>query len=100
MKNKLNSVIIQGVSLEELTSLIAETIESKLNRLKSPPSENIDYLTRKETADLLRISLPTLHLYTRNGQLKGYKISSKILYKRDEIEASLVEIEALKYKRA
>jgi excisionase family DNA binding protein len=100
MKNTTNSVLIQSVSLEELASFISNTIETKLETVKHPTKKPLEYLTRKETAELLRISLPTLNELTKKGTLQGYRISSRVLYKRDEIEDSLTEIETLKYRRA
>ncbi len=50
------------------------------------------YLTRKETADLLKISLPTLNDYTKKGKLIGYRLGSRVLYKESEIHANLQKI--------
>jgi len=57
------------------------------------------YLTRKEVAELLSISLPTLNEYTKTGKLKGFRIGGRVLYCANEIQNSLTEIEALKYRR-
>lgn len=53
-----------------------------------------EFLTRNETARLLKISLPTLHDWTRTGKLKSYRISSRLRYRRSEV------IEALEGRQA
>jgi excisionase family DNA binding protein len=62
------------------------------NERKSP------YASRHELSKALTISLPTLHTLTNNGTLKGYRIGGRILYKWDEVDAALVEIQSNKYK--
>jgi excisionase family DNA binding protein len=59
--------------------------------------EQITFLTRSETADLLRITLPTLHNWTKDGLLPSYKIGGRVLYKRKEVFDSL-ELKASKGK--
>lgn len=49
------------------------------------------YLTRGEVAKFLKISLPTLHRYTRDSILKSYRIGGKIRYKLVEVEEALKE---------
>lgn len=58
------------------------------------------FITRKEAADLLKISLPTLNKRTKDGNLSAYRIGSRVLYKRSEILESLNKVEPLKYRRA
>jgi hypothetical protein len=47
------------------------------------------YMSRKEVAQLLHITLATLHDWTKLGLLNSYKISHRVLYRSDEIEESL-----------
>jgi len=49
---------------------------------------------------LLHISLPTLEKLTKEGTLPGYKIGSRILYKKEEIDNRLSSIQTAKYRRA
>lgn len=100
MTKQENSVLVHGITFEALKDLISETINTNLKSLASPSPKSLDYLTRAQTAELLHISLPTLSDFTKRGYLKGYKISTRVLYKRDEIEQSLTEIQSQKYRRA
>lgn len=65
-------------------------IENLLLDLKHPPAskQSDEYITRKEAADILHITLPTLNNRTTEGKLKGYRMGRRVLYKRGEIEGS------------
>jgi len=52
-----------------------------------------------QVAKLLRISLPTLNEWSKQGIVQSYRIGSRILYKKEEIETSIKEVRNLKYKR-
>lgn len=52
-------------------------------------SNKSEFLTRKETAAKLRVSLPTLHSWTRNGLLTAYKIGGRVLYSIEDVCNSL-----------
>jgi excisionase family DNA binding protein len=54
-------------------------------------------LTRKETAEKLKISLPTLNDWSKRGLLKSYTIGGRVLYKANEIEQSLHQVKTVKY---
>lgn len=96
---RMNSIILQNVSPEDLKQIISDVVQEKLNQFQPHQKNEIKYLTRKEVAALLKISLPTLNEYTKTGKLKGYRIRGRVLYKADEIEKSLTAIEPLKYRR-
>lgn len=95
-----HSIIIQNVTSDDLKEIISDAIREKLKGLSPDTNKPSDYLTREETADLIRISLPTLIDYTKKGYIKGYRIGSRVLYRRDQIEECLKEIQTIKYRRA
>lgn len=53
---------------------------------------NTTYLTRKETAELLRVSLTTLDAYSKKGYLQPYGIGGRILFRESEVNNSLEEL--------
>ena len=57
------------------------------------------YLKREEVAKLLRVSLPTLHDWTKSGIIKAYRIGGRVLYKESEVKGSLHTIRSNKYKK-
>jgi len=50
------------------------------------------FLSRKEAAKLLGISLPTLSEWTKTGLVKGYRIARRVRYVRAEVESSMKAI--------
>lgn len=84
-------LLIQNVTLQELQEMISNTLEEKFKALNSSTRERIeeDLLTRKETAKLLRISLPTLADWTRQGILKSINLGRRVLYARSEVQRVL-----------
>ena len=59
-----------------------------------------ELLTRVEAAHLLGITLPTLREYTKRGLVVGYRIASRVRYKRSEVLGSLQQIRTPKPQRA
>ena len=83
------------LTVAELEPLVKQWINECLaygheTRTDTPPR----FLSRKEAAKLLQITLPTLHVWTRRGLVKGNKIGTRVLYAEADIQAALVEIPA------
>ena len=91
---------IENLSSEELVKLILKGFTKEILPVIQTTDKEPELLTRKEIAKLLRVSLPTLHDWTKRGVVKAYRIEGKVYYKRSEIEESLTEIRAQKYSRA
>ena len=93
--------ILYGISIEELLEKISEVIDKKLNKgLREPTTSNqTSFLSRQEVSKLLKISLPTLHEWTKLGWLQSYKIGNRVLYKSDEIAAAIPKVSNNKHKK-
>ena len=81
--------------IEQLKTEISEDVFNKISCLiqtAQTTNPETEFITRKQTADLLRVSLPTINDWTKTGKIKGYRIGSRIRYKRNEIENSLSQI--------
>jgi excisionase family DNA binding protein len=80
--------------IEELTQRIAGAVVDRLRPHFTTPAttSNEEFLTRKQTAKVLGISLPTLLQWTKTGKITGHRIGSRVRYKRSEIDSSLVKI--------
>ena len=57
--------------------------------INPPKQTDKDLKSRKETARILNISLPTLHLFTKEGIIRAYRIGNRVLYKQEDIENAL-----------
>ena len=56
------------------------------------PKEPTKYLSRKEVAEMLGVTLVTISDWTKKGILQSYKIGNRVFYKRHEIETSLIKV--------
>ena len=65
-------------------------IDFDANKLdQKQQQEKVQYLSRKETAAYLKITLPTLNSHTKSGKLTAYLIGRRVLYRADQLEQSL-----------
>lgn len=85
---------------EEFKAILAEVVNTAIKKLYifTPPPET-ELLTRKDTAILLGISLPTLNDWTKRGLIPSFRISSRVRYKKTEVLNSLTKVKTLKYKK-
>lgn len=98
----MRQIVIHNVefSADEFINRIAEILSDKVSQAIPKEEKPTNYLSRKETAKLLKISLPTLDKYLKEGYLKSYRIGNKIRLKEDEVETAMEEVMSMKYKRA
>lgn len=91
--------VTQNVSTKDLQELIDKAVDLKIKIPHLTKKEEIKYLTRKETADILRISLVTLHEWTKKGIIKSLRLGTRVRYKSTEVEMAFKEIESMKFRR-
>lgn len=86
-------IILQGLDIDEFRQLLHETVEEKFKVLlvQSKVQSKEKYLSRTEVADLFKISLPTLHSYTKQGLITSFRIGYKVRYKESDIKDALKE---------
>lgn len=80
----MNKAILITLTEKEFEDIITDAIKKALDEYKNIGSNN--YMTRKETAKMLHISLPTLYSYTKNGTIPHKKIHGRVLYDKRDIE--------------
>ena len=51
------------------------------------------YLTREEVSELFKISLSTIHNWTKRGILQPYQIGGRVYFKASDIESSMIKLE-------
>lgn len=96
-------IILSGLSLEQLRQLIVgvfkelEDFKQKAQVLTLTGNKN--YLSRKDVAKILQISLPTLRQYVKSGFIQSHRIGRRILFKSNEVELALTEVKMLRFKR-
>lgn len=96
----MNDLILSPISLEELEKRIQEIVRTELQNFKIPEKNSPSvYISRKEAAKFLGISLPTLSLWSKTGVIVSYRISSCVRYKREELEKSLRMVMTIKHSK-
>ena len=88
-----------------IISLFAPFIDEIVNRvservLSVTAKKEPKFYTRKETADLLHVTLPTLARLTKDGLIVSKRIGSRILYEADTIDEAVKKQGIFKYRRA
>ena len=93
-------LILQGVSVNEFLSQIGQLIDEKMTSQHQTKNEKQSaYLSRKEVAQLLKITLKTLHEWTKGGILQSYKIGTRVLHKENEVKETLEKVPSFKHKK-
>jgi excisionase family DNA binding protein len=87
----MESTILHNVTAEQINSLF-QGLQNQLNELneKFEPKTPTEWLTRQEVADLLKVDLSTLFNWNKKGRLVPYGIGHRVLYKRSDVEQSLI----------
>ncbi len=68
--------------------------------LSATAKKELKFYTRKETADLLHITLPTLSRLTKDGLITSKHVGSRVLYEADAIDEAVKKQVIFKYRRA
>ncbi|NQY30382.1 MAG: helix-turn-helix domain-containing protein [Flavobacteriaceae bacterium] len=81
------TIQIQEITVEELVDKVADKLVLKIEEyLKELSSKKEDVLlSRRETADYLKVDLSTIHNWTKNSKIKAYYLGNRVYYKKEEI---------------
>lgn len=98
----MKTIVISVDEFKELTASIIQEALKKAPSISEISKDEVEegFITRKEAADYLRISLVTLDQLTRTDKIRGYRIGNRVLYDKAEVRKSLTSIRSNKYKRA
>lgn len=94
----MQNLILTSIGETDFRLMLSEAVRSEIAAMYSPQKATAqpEFLTRLETAQRLKISLPTLHVYSKTGVLQGYRIQGRVLYKSNEVENSLQAMQTIK----
>lgn len=87
---------IESIEAGEILTRL-DRMESAINALNGNPQPTAtdtpqsEYITRREVAKLFKISLVTVHDWTKKGILQAYKIGKRVYFKPSEVEKALVK---------
>jgi len=94
-----NSILLQNLSVEQLTDLIGNLFDTKFKafqenqntKSESESDDDDDLMTREQVLELLKINSSTLWHWQNRGRIIVYKIATKCYYKRSEIMEKLTK---------
>lgn len=85
---------IEGINANEFLTRF-EALEKGLEQLKNvltpqnKGKENEDFITRTETAKLLKVTVATVSDWAKKKVLKSYKCGNRVYFKRSEINEAI-----------
>lgn len=80
-------VFLWGLTPQEFQKMLINALEQVIEPLKpAKESRSIELLTRKETAKLLHISLPTLAKWSEQDIIHAISMGGRIYYSLSEIQ--------------
>ena len=81
------TIQINEITVDELADKVADKlllkIEHYLKELGNPKNESL--LTRQETADFLRISLVTIHQWSKYEIINPIRLGNRVYFKKQDI---------------
>ena len=86
----INTLTLYNVDAEDLVNQIKTIVEKTINQQKEILTMEVEFLTREETARILKIDLSTLYRWTTKGIISQYGLGNKRYYLRSEIEQKLL----------
>jgi len=94
----MENIILTSLGTDELIRIISESIKKEIEsasllRQAELPTE---YITRKETAHILGISLPTLNDWSKRGIIPSFRIGTRIRYRMEDVRMSLNKVVTIK----
>ena len=94
------SQVIFQIPIEDLQGMIEGAVQRTMDQMlnKDPQNNNDELVTREQAANMLGISLPTLHHYALKGIIPAYRIGSRVRFKRGELLDCLKKVQTMKYR--
>lgn len=94
--NQIQMAVLMPI-LNPFIDIIVERVSERV--LSVTTQKEPKFYSRKETAQLLHVTLPTLARLTKDGLIMAKKVGSRILYDAEAIDEAVRENRIFKYKR-
>ena len=83
-------VVFTSISIERLEYIIQESIKKEFRRhSKQTAVGDNDLIKTPEACALLQVSKVTLYKWMEQGRIKGYKMGTRLYFKKSELLASV-----------
>ena len=94
--------VVTNYDRDEIISMIKEAFSSELTEILTKQEKESDYdqlLSRKEVAEMLKVSLVTVSKYQKEGRLTFYRIGRHVYFKKGDIMQALEDHMKYKHRR-
>jgi excisionase family DNA binding protein len=99
-KKMIEQQIMITLPLQDFRTLIRECVRSELEAHKPPPlRDEPEYITAREAASILRVSLPTLRRYTKISIIACSRLGVSLRYRKEDVHRALQTIRTIKHSR-
>jgi len=91
--NTPKTILLHNISPDEFKKELIEELKIEIQNLleQTKVEKTVEFLTRKEVAEIFKVSIVTLSQWDKVGIIKPYRIGNLIRYKSDEIEEVLIK---------
>lgn len=100
----MKDVVLISMPVNDLQTLIIDCVNACLKHYSPPPSQSElsdlpDFLTRKQAAKMLSVSLGTLDTWTKEGRIKKHRAGGIVRFRKDELLANFKSLKDSRYQR-
>lgn len=81
------SVIIQGISVEQLRSWFREDVRAEMERIQKKSSPVDAPMTIQQVSEYIHKSVPTIYQLTSKRKIPFSKVGNTLLFSKKEIDA-------------
>lgn len=74
---------------EDLKNLLTEILIAYKPIIPKIKTSEEEYITKKQAANFLQVSLATIDNYRRQGKIKSYKVGANVRFKKSELISSV-----------
>jgi hypothetical protein len=82
----MDALLIQSLTVEDLINIVNDAITTQFEKHLKKQEKEIQYISRKEVAQILDCSLNTLDDWTVKGFLIPYRFGTTVKYIKSEVE--------------
>lgn len=99
-----HEILLNGISFEQfqnsIQTIVSKEVQKAVEQLTPPKDNTPEFITRNEMAEILGVSLPTLHEWTKKGWIPAKRIGTRIRYDKQAVLDTIKDVKTLKYRRA
>ena len=89
-----STILLHNITPEEFKEKLIFSLKEVIQELilETKKEKPLEYLTRQQVAEILKISMVTISDWNKKGILKPYRMGNLIRYKSNELEEALTRI--------